>query len=143
MIEFNTKVSNSKYLFIYHPAAVAFLENKKNKIVRIRISKPISKKTEQQNRALHGMITEWYKSGQHNAPEGFSFLEFRLWVKIHYGPEAYKMEYEGREIFVPKSVADYTKDEMMNMIDFIKADIQETMRPLTPKMQEIFIGMEL
>jgi hypothetical protein len=143
MIEFNAKVSNSKCLFIDHPAAMAFLEKKKGQLVRIRISKPISKKTEQQNRALHGMITEWYKSGQHNAPEGLSFLEFRLWAKIHYGPEAYKMEYEGREVLVPKSVADYTKDEMINMIDLIKADIQETMRPLTPKMEEIFLGMEL
>ena len=71
-----------------------------------------------------------------------SLPEFKIWVKLNYGPEAYKMEFAGSEVLIPKSLADFSREELSDLIDNVKSDIMQSMTPLTKKMEEIFRGME-
>lgn len=98
--------------------------------------------TENQNRAMHALLTEYYKTGMHSAPEGYTLPMFKVYMKLQYGPDAYEMEFKGKSIMVPKSWSNYTKRERMVFIDGLLAEIFQTVRPLTWKLQEIIQGME-
>jgi hypothetical protein len=90
--------------------------------VCVKVCKPDSKGTEQQNRAMHALLTAYYKSGFHSAPPEFSVsLEFfKIWVKAQYGPY---WEINGKCIL--KSWADYTKQERMALIDGLISEIEQ------------------
>lgn len=98
--------------------------------------------TDEQNKAMHSLLAEYYKTGLHSAPEGYTLPEFKIYCKLQYGPEAYKMEFDGHEILVPKSWSHYTKTERREFIDLLLAEIFQTVRPLTKKLQEIIGGMQ-
>jgi hypothetical protein len=97
--------------------------------------------TDEQNRAMHALLNEYYKTGLHSAPDGYTLAEFKVYMKLQYGPEAYKMEFDGHEILVPKSWSHYTKNERKEFIDMLLAEILQTVSPLPKKMQEIIGGM--
>lgn len=145
MIEFNAEIYRkgiTEKLYIETGKAQEFLSMAIEKWgkVGVRLMRPISNKTLQQHKAIEAIINEWYRSGQHNAPEGLSLPLFRYWVKCEYGA---LVGYHPEIGKIPKSLGKYTKQEMMDFIDLVKSDILQTMRPLTPKMQEIFLGMEI
>ena len=117
--------------------------------VGVSLSKPINEKSLRQLRAVHGMINEWYLSGQHSAPETASDgILFRERVKSECGvvlsmPEGiedlpYKFQWMCK---VLKSVARYNDIEMNNFTNNVMSRIDESMKPLTWKMEEIFKGM--
>ena len=144
MIEFNSEIIKDKGFSVdcseKNVQEFLFVSLEKWGEVGVKLSKPFSNKTLQQHRAIEAIINEWYKSGQHSAPEGLSLPLFRYWVKCEYGPIIGQHPEIGK---VPKSLAHYTKEEMKDFIDLIKSDILQSMRPLTLKMQEIFRGMEM
>lgn len=110
--------------------------------VHVRVSKPVTPGTEEQNRAMHSLLKEYYVSGFHSAPEGCTLEAFKLYIKIQYGP-CLEMDYQGRPVRVPKSWSDYTKQERSDLIDGLVAEIHQTGAfAACPKLQEIIAWME-
>lgn len=134
-------VSLNKFVFeIYSPALtkIMLLYGK----VNIKITKPTSPGTEEQNRAMHALLMEYYKTGLHSAPEGTTLAEFKIFMKIEYGP-CYECEYKGHQIKAPKSWADYSKDERRDFIDGLISEIHQSCAySESDRIQEIIEGME-
>lgn len=106
----------------------------------VDIGAPITPKTDRQNRALHGILHEWYKSGQHNEDQ-VSFNIFRSRIKARWGVSI-DIDLNGTKFKILKSIAEYTKNEMKEFLDGIISEVNQTMIPLSPKMEDIYIGME-
>jgi len=93
--------------------------------VNIKISKPEKPGSERQNRAMHGLLAEYYKTGFHSCPEPCTLAEFKIYMKLAYGP-VYNLFYNGQEVRVPKSWADYSNDERRKLIDGLISECRQS-----------------
>jgi hypothetical protein len=109
----------------------------------IEAKKPISKGTEEQNRAMHGLLTAYYKTGMHSCPQPCTLADFKVHIKSIYGPQIIQ-KVGGRECLIIKSWANYTKQERINLIDGLIAEIKQSGAVAESyELQEILKGMEL
>jgi len=109
--------------------------------VNIKISRPVKPGTEEQNRAMHALLTAYYVTGLHSAPEGYTLDAFKIYMKLRYGP-VYQIEIEGQNVRVPKSWSDYDKDERRNFIDGLISEINQSGAfSASDKIREIILGM--
>ena len=94
--------------------------------VHVRITKPEDGGTEQQNRAMHALMTEFFLTGLHSAPETVKDPDqFKLWLKFQIGV-CYEWEHDGRPCLVPKSWAKYTKRERREFIDALISMVNQS-----------------
>ncbi len=103
-----------------------------------------------QNRAWHGLLQEYWKSGAHSYPAR-NYLHFRELIKLHLGAGLEQFISlanedgspcpEGRISYRVKRWRDYSKKQRANAIDNLIADIIQA-EAMTPKIQEIILGME-
>lgn len=129
-------------IYLGNDPALQALAEKHAGQVHVRVSKPVTPGTEEQNRAMHSLLKEYYVSGFHSAPEGCTLEAFKLYIKIQYGP-CHEMDYQGRPVRVPKSWADYTKQERSDLLNGLISEIHQTGAfAACPKLQEIIAGME-
>jgi hypothetical protein len=110
--------------------------------VNVTIKSPVSKGTEEQNRAMHSLLTEFWKTGMHSAPDGTPLEVFKIYCKILYGV-VYTIMVDGKEKTIPKSWGDYTKLERTDFIEKLLHDIHESGAfTESEKIREIVKGME-
>lgn len=113
-------------------------------VLFLKIDRPISPGTEEQNRTMHALLQAYYVTGMHSAPEPFnkSLAGFKIWIKSQYGP-CYYYDMDNTQVRVPKSWADYTRSERMNLIDGLISEIkQSNAHNESDKIREILNGME-
>lgn len=111
-------------------------------LVNVKITKPSSPGTEEQNRAAHALLTAFYISGYASIPENCTLAEFKIRKKLEFGP-VYEFEHKGQMVQVPKSWSEYSKQERCDFIDGLIAEItQSGALAASPKLQEILAGME-
>jgi hypothetical protein len=109
----------------------------------VKISRPESKGTEEQNRAMHSLLTEYYKTGFSSSPEGCTLAEFKVFMKLQFGP-VYDFHVDCKNIKVPKSWADYSKQERHDFIDGLISEIHQSgAYNHSDKIRQIIEGMEL
>lgn len=113
-------------------------------IVHLKISKPIEKGTDNQNRAAHSLLDAFYKTGMHSAPEWVTNSDlFKLWMKVEHGPCYQKEMKDGTIIKIPISWSLYSKMQRTDFIECIIKDItQSGALTESEKIQEIIKGME-
>lgn len=130
------------YVLIVTDAELDAMAKKHNGMVGLQIGKPAESKTIKQNNLLHSLIDAWFFTGMHSAPESVkSPAAFKLWLKIQIGV-CYECEYNGEMVRVPKSVADYTKDELRCFIDKIISWILQSGAGEDQEIQKILQGLE-
>jgi len=111
-------------------------------VLHVKIAKPISPGTEAQNNAMHALLTEYYKTGMHNSPEGTTLAEFKNIMKAQYGPQII-IDHKGEKYKILKSWADYTKQERTDFIEGLLSEIHQSgAYTESIKIQEIILGME-
>lgn len=139
---FGAPFDNHEYTFcVTAPELDALLIKHKNE-VHIKISKPVTPGTEEQNRAAHALLTAFYVSGFASIPDNCTLAEFKVRKKLEYGP-VYEFEYRGQTAKIPKSWAEYSKQERIDFIDSLLAEItQSGALAASEKLQEIIKGME-
>jgi hypothetical protein len=109
--------------------------------VNVKIGRPETPGTEQQNRAAHALLTAFYVSGFASIPENCTLAEFKVRKKLEYGP-VWEFEYNGQRARVPKSWADYSKQERAAFLDGLIAEIyQSGAFTASEKLREIINGM--
>ncbi|MCP4988382.1 MAG: hypothetical protein GY928_20720 [Colwellia sp.] len=119
------------------------LFKKHNGIVHIKISKPMSKGTNKQNKTMHLLLREYYETGMHSAPEGYTLSDFKLFMKLEYGPVSY-IYHKGKTVEVLKSWSDYNKQERSDFISGLLSEIHQSgAYNESEKIREIIDGMEL
>lgn len=129
------------YLIRVVDAELTKLVYKYGTTVHLKISRPIVPGTEQQNRAAHALLTAYYLTGMHSAPEGSTPEFFKIWMKMKYGP-CYAMDIDGNNIRVPKLWADYSKEERATFITGIISEIEQVgAYAADTKCREIIDGM--
>jgi hypothetical protein len=112
-------------------------------MVNVKIGAPSEPGTEEQNRAMHALLSAYYVTGMHSAPEGYTLAEFKIFMKLQYGPSS-EIEYKGQAVKVPKSWAEYSKRERMDFIDALISEIHQSgAYAESEKIREIISGMEL
>lgn len=127
-------------IWLDDPEVRELFENN-NGQVHVRISKPQSPGTENQNRAMHALMAEYYKTGLHSAPEGCTLDAFKVYLKCLYGP-VYEIDLEGQPVKVPKSWANYSKQERCYFIDGLISEINQSGAfTESPRIREIIAGM--
>ena len=104
--------------------------------VNIIIRRPQSAKTEQQMAAIHALITAYFVSGLHSYDVKNSD-EMKIKIKFNYGVK-WKMD---EKTFILKSLADYTKMELADLITAVLSEINQAGAINDPKIQEIIAGM--
>ena len=110
--------------------------------VHITISKPKTEKTLQQLRAVHSLLTAFFLSGMHSAPDWVVSADlFKLYCKISFGV-CFDVVKDGVSIRVPKSFSDYTKVEQMEFIDALISTIEQAGASGEKKINEILTGMK-
>lgn len=110
--------------------------------VNVKVGKPEAPGTEQQNRAMHALLQEYYITGMHSAPEGCTFADFKIFMKLEHGP-SWQLDYKGQQVRVPKSWADYTKQERADFITALISEIHQSgAYAESAKIREIISGME-
>jgi hypothetical protein len=107
----------------------------------VKFSKPEDPGTEQQNRFMHSLLTAYYKTGMHSAPERYTLAEFKIYMKVQFGL-CYEMEIRGKLTLVPVSWTDYNKEERQIFIDGLLSEILQVVCPLTKEIEEIIRGAE-
>lgn len=113
-------------------------------MVNVKIGRPVSPGTDEQNRAMHSLLAAYYKTGFHSAPDEFSTsLEaFKVWIKMQYGP-CWCVDLDGQKTKVPKSWADYSKTERIRLIDGLISEINQSgAYTVSEEIQEIICGMQ-
>jgi hypothetical protein len=111
-------------------------------VVNVKIGKPEKPGTEQQNKAAHALLTAFYVSGMASIPDNCTLALFKIRKKLEFGP-CYEFEHKGQVICVPKSWADYSKNERCVFIDALMSEItQSGALAESTKLQKIFQGME-
>ena len=109
-------------------------------VVNVKISKPVSPGSEEQNRAAHSLMGALFDTGMHSSP-ALTPGEFKLWCKIQFGP-CMDWQYEGHPVKVPKSWADYAKQERAEFITRLLDYIDRIGAMADRKIQEILAGMD-
>lgn len=124
---------------------IADYERKWKGIVNVKISKPISQGTYEQNAAMHALLQAYYATGMHSAPEPFNknIGLFKLWIKMSHGP-CYTMDMDGKQVSIPKSWSNYTKIERVQLIEGLLIEIYSSgAYSESEKLRKIIKGMEL
>jgi len=102
----------------------------------VQIDKPVMSGTDEQNRFMHALIGEYFKTGMHSLPEQY----FRQ------SPDGMKVWYKERFLLsnkAPASWARYDKIQRMAFIDMILSDIRQSEAiQESRKLQEIIQGAE-
>lgn len=118
--------------------------------VGVRLTKPFKEKSWQQHKALEAIISEWYRSGVHPGPPETVKSEtlLREWAKSEFGIVLYVPDnielvpYPFRWMCKKaKSVSLYSAEELNEFCNKVISCVEQTMQPLTWKMQEILRGM--
>ena len=109
--------------------------------VNVKISKPISKKTQAQINTAFALVTAFYLSGMASLPENCTLDKFRFIKKMDYGP-CHEVEYKGKIVRFPKSMAEYSKDDFCKFIDSIIIEIVQAGASGDKKIAEILNGMK-
>lgn len=94
-------------------------------MLMLKVDKPVSPGTEAQNKAMHKLLTEYYKTGMHSAPKGTTLAMFKIIMKAFYGPDPV-IEIGLKSIKPLKSWSDYTKHERMEFIDGLISEIKQS-----------------
>jgi hypothetical protein len=113
----------------------------KSSMVNIRISAPISSKTLKQLATAHALMTALYLSGYASMPENCTPGQFKFLQKVAFGPCEW-LEYHGQLIPNPKSMADYSKEELKDFIDSELSVIKQSGAESDKKIAQIIAGME-
>lgn len=141
----NLKMEDCVMDFVIHikKDAVAKAVFEKNKgLVNVELKKPMSAGTNEQNRAMHALLMAYYMTGKHSAPDGMTFEEFRVYMKLIAGP-CFQMVIRGKETTIPKSWSDYSKAERCDFIDYLISEIHQSGAfNESEKLREIIKGME-
>lgn len=116
---------NGLYSFLIKDEEIDRLYAKYGGNVNVTIKAPVSRGTEEQNRAMHSLLTEFWNTGMHSAPDGTSLEVFKIYCKILYGI-VYTVVVDGKEKTVPKSWSDYTKLERTDFIEKLLHDIRDS-----------------
>jgi hypothetical protein len=112
-------------------------------LVSVKIGKPDKPGTNEQNRAMHSLLSAYYTTGMHSAPEGYTLSQFKVFMKLQYGP-VYEMEHKGQLIKIPKSWSDYSKQERVEFIDGLISEINQSgAYAESEKIREIIEGMSI
>jgi hypothetical protein len=111
-------------------------------VVNVKVGKPETPGSEQQNKAMHALLAAFYISGMASIPDNCTLAEFKMHKKSEFGP-CYEYEQKGKLVRIPKSWADYSKEERCTFIDALMAEItQSGALAESEKLQVIFQGME-
>lgn len=115
-------------------------------MVHVEIKSPQAAKTDAQNRAFHSLLTEYFLSGYHSAPEGLDLDHFKVWIKARYGV-TYTMDVDGETKLIIESWSKYTKEQAGDCITRIRSDIEASGAmsgdgPHCAKIREIIKTME-
>lgn len=119
------KKEGNQFVFRLDGPEIESLFNKHGGAVNVKVSKPVSPGTDEQNRAFHSLLTEYYKTGLHSAPEGYTLAEFKNFMKIQYGPHTF-IDVGEAKYRVLKSWADYTKHERMAALDGLISEVNQS-----------------
>jgi hypothetical protein len=120
---------------------LAKLVRKHDGLVNVKISRPVSPGTDEQNRAAHALMQEYFLTGMFSYPAK-SLAELKIYLKIAYG-SVYDMIYKGEEIKVPKSWRDFSKQERHNFINGLLAEIHASgAYAESEEIRNIIAGME-
>ncbi len=118
-----------------------YLRSLKSSLVGVEFSKPCKEGSENQNRAFHSLLAEWWSMGTHSAPEHVTTLPiFKEWVKATHAPPSCKTLLDEYTCYL-KSWAKYNKEERIATITAVVASILQC-GELSSKMDEILKGME-
>lgn len=113
-------------------------------VVHIKVTKPQNKGTDAQNKAMHSLLKEYYKTGMHSCPTPCTRDKFKYYMKRMHGPIPFFFEIAGNKEVVLKSWADYNKQERSDFIDGLISEIHQSGAYVeSEKIQEIIAGMEL
>lgn len=139
------KIQNEPHTYVFRIASpeITRLLAKHRGEIGIKISKPMAAKTLQQLRAFHPLAMAFWLSGMHSAPEEWrqTFSRFRFWLKVELGPCEW-MEYQGSHVPIPKSIADYTIEEMTQLLEGLIAMCKESLAyPEDARVLEIINGI--
>jgi hypothetical protein len=136
------QTSQKDFAFYLSDPELADLMDKHSGMVNVKVSKPVTPGTEEQNRAAHALLTAFYVSGFASIPENCTLAEFKVRKKLEYGP-VYEFEHNGQTVRVPKSWADYSKQERTDFLEGLIAEVtQSGALAASDKLQEILKGME-
>ena len=134
-------ISSDAFAIFIDDPELGVLASKYGCEVNVKISRPVKPGTEEQNRAMHALLTAYYVTGMHSAPEGYTLDAFKVYMKLRYGP-VYQIEIDGQNVRVPKSWSDYSKDERREFIDGLISEInQSDAFAASEKIREIIEGM--
>jgi hypothetical protein len=117
------------------------LARKYDGMVNVKISRPSEQGTEEQNRAMHALLAEYYKTGVHSAPEGSTLADFKNYMKLQYGV-VQEIEVNGEKYKLLKSWSEYDKMERTAFIDGLISEIEQSGASVEWKIQEILAGMQ-
>lgn len=118
----------------------AYFENYLRKVgvgngCSVQIDKPVIPGTQEQNRFMHSLLNEYFKTGMHSLPEVFRSC-----------PDGLKAWYKERFLSsnkAPSSWSRYNKGQRMAFIDMILSDIKQSEAlQESRKLQEIIQGAE-
>lgn len=111
-------------------------------VVNVKIGPPMKPGTDAQNKAMHSLLTKYYKTGLHSAPEGTTMTGFKEYMKYLYGISK-KIVIDGKDTILLKSWSDYSMRERREFIDGLISEIhQSTAYVESLRIQEIIKGME-
>lgn len=111
-------------------------------VVNMKLGPPMKPGTDAQNKAMHSLLTEYYKTGLHSAPEGSTLTEFKEYMKYLYGISK-KIVIDGKDTILLKSWSDYSVRERREFIDGMISEIHQSGAYVESlKIQEIIKGME-
>lgn len=92
--------------------------------VNVKISRPEEPGTQQQNKAMHALMTAFFFTGMHSSsakdPE-----EFKAWLKFTIGV-CHDYEFNGERCKVAKSWAQYSKHERKQFIDALLSMVHQS-----------------
>jgi hypothetical protein len=136
-----TRIRKSEYSFNIIDSCLDTLFEKHGGNISVKIDKPVTPGSNEQNKLMHALMTEFFLTGMHSSPAK-SIDEFKLWLKCQIGV-CYDYEYQGKMVRVPKSWSLYSKIERMKFIDnLISMVIQSGAVAEDEKIQEILNGLD-
>ena len=133
--------TQNRYTFVFTDPELDRIYAKHAGYFTVRITAPVKSKTLKQLAAVHSLLSAFYFSGFASMPENCTLAKFKLLKKVEYGL-CFEMEYQGKLVRVPISMADYSKDEMREFIDKLLAEIKQSGAESDKKIQEILCGLE-
>ncbi len=131
-----------------HAFELQELFKKYDGMIHVEIKRPQQAKTDAQNRAFHSLLTEYFLSGYHSAPDGINhdLDRFKVWIKARYGV-TYTLDVDGEKKLIIESWSKYTKEQAGDCITRTISDIETAGAlsgdgPHCAKIREIIKTME-